>query len=106
MRPIVLISCVKSKRSHRCRAGDMYVSPLFQKMMAYAERLNPKGIFILSAKYGSLNPNDIIEPYEQTLKAMTAGERLAWAKNVIEELRKHSDLYTDHFVLLAGTAYR
>ena len=31
----------------------MYISPLFQKMMAYAERLNPKGIFILSAKYGS-----------------------------------------------------
>ena len=28
----------------------MYISPLFQKMMAYAERLNPKGIFILSAK--------------------------------------------------------
>ena len=43
----------------------MYISPLFQKMMAYAERLNPKGIFILSAKYGLLNPNDIIEPYER-----------------------------------------
>jgi len=28
----------------------MYISPLFQKMMAYAERLNPKSIFILSAK--------------------------------------------------------
>ena len=106
MRPIVLLSCVKSKRSHRCRAGDMYISPLFQKMMAYAERLNPKCIFILSAKYGLLNPNDIIEPYEQTLKAMKAGKRRAWAKSVIEELRKHSDLYTDHFVFLAGTAYR
>jgi Family of unknown function (DUF6884) len=35
----------------------MYISPLFQKMMAYAEGLNPKGIFILSAKYGLLNPN-------------------------------------------------
>jgi cytoplasmic iron level regulating protein YaaA (DUF328/UPF0246 family) len=74
--------------------------------MAYAERLNPKGIFILSAKYGLLNPNDIIEPYEHTLKAMKAGERRAWTKGVIEELRRHSDLYADHFVLLAGTAYR
>ena len=106
MRPIVLLSCVKSKRSHRCRAGDMYISPLFQKMMAYAESLNPKGIFILSAKYGLLNPNDIIEPYEQTLKAMKAAERRTWAKSVIEELREHSDLYNDHFVFLAGTAYR
>jgi hypothetical protein len=57
MPPIALLSCVKSKRSHRCRAADMYISPLFQKMMAYAEGLNPKGIFILSAKYGLLNPN-------------------------------------------------
>jgi hypothetical protein len=53
-----------------------------------------------------LNPNDIIEPYEQALKAMKAGERRAWAESVIEELRKHSDLYADDFVLLAGTAYR
>ena len=84
----------------------MYISPLFQKMMAYAERLNPKDIFILSAKYGLLNLNDIIEPYEQTLKAMKADERQTWAKSVIEELRKRSDLYNDQFVFLAGITYR
>ncbi len=44
---VVLLSCVKSKRSHRCKAGDMYVSPLFQKMMAYAQILEPRSIFIL-----------------------------------------------------------
>ena len=84
----------------------MYTSPLFQKGMAYAKMLNPKAIFILSAKYGLLKPNDTIEPYEQTLKAMKAGERRAWAKRVIEELGKHSDLYNDHFVFLAGASYR
>jgi cytoplasmic iron level regulating protein YaaA (DUF328/UPF0246 family) len=52
-------------------------------MMTYAERLNPKAIFILSAKYGLLNPNDIIEPYEQTLKMMKAGEGRALAKSVV-----------------------
>ncbi len=36
---VALLSCVKSKRAQRCRAGDMYISPLFQKMMAYAESL-------------------------------------------------------------------
>jgi cytoplasmic iron level regulating protein YaaA (DUF328/UPF0246 family) len=106
MRPIVLISCVKSKRSHRCKAGDMYTSPLFQKMMAYADRLKPKETFILSAKYGLLHPNDIIEPYERTLKEMKSSERLAWANRVIEQLRKHRDLSNDHFVFLAGAAYR
>ena len=53
---VVLLSCVKSKRARRCRAGDMYISPLFQKMMAYAESLRPNRIFILSAKYGLLAP--------------------------------------------------
>ena len=82
------------------------MSPLFQKTMAYAKSLNPKAIFILSAKYGLLKPNDVIEPYEQTLKAMKAGERRAWAQRVIGDLRQHSDLSNDHFVFLAGTAYR
>jgi hypothetical protein len=54
--PVVLLSCVKSKRATRCRAGDMYTSPLFQKMMAYAKSLHPKHVFILSAKYGLLDP--------------------------------------------------
>jgi hypothetical protein len=67
--PVVLLSCVKSKLTHCCRAGDMYTSPLFRKMMAYAESLRPKRIFILSAKYGLLRPDDLIEPYEQTLHA-------------------------------------
>lgn len=104
--PIVLLSCVKSKRDQRCRAADMYTSPLFQKMMAYAQSLKPRRIFILSAKYGLLSPEDTIEPYEQTLKTMKAGERRAWARGVLSALRQNCDLETDDFVFLAGDAYR
>ena len=81
--PIVLLSCVKFKRGQRCRAGEMYTSPLFQKMMAYAKSLNPKRIFILSARYGLLSPDDSIEHYEQTLKNMKTAERRLWAERVI-----------------------
>ena len=104
--PIVLLSCVKSKRDQRCRAADMYTSPLFQKMMAYSQSLKPKRILILSAKYGLLSPEDTIEPYEQTLKTMKAGERRAWAQGVLSALRQNCDLDTDDFVFLAGDAYR
>jgi hypothetical protein len=104
--PIVLVSCVKSKRDERCRASDMYTSPLFQKMMAYAESLKPKRIFILSAKYGLLSPDDMIEPYEQTLKKMKTAERRAWAQGVLSVLRQSCDLDADTFVFLAGDAYR
>lgn len=104
--PIVLVSCVKSKRGQRCRARDMYTSALFQKMMAYAKSLRPKCIFILSAKYGLLSLEDMIEPYEQTLKTMKMADRRAWAQDVLSALRQVSDLNADDFVFLAGDAYR
>jgi hypothetical protein len=104
--PVVMLSCVKSKRGQRCRAGDMYTSPLFQKMMVYAESLSPKRIFILSAKYGLISPDELIEPYEQTLKKMKAPERQQWAEKVLIALRQNSDLDFDEFVFLAGKPYR
>jgi cytoplasmic iron level regulating protein YaaA (DUF328/UPF0246 family) len=84
----------------------MYTSALFQKMMACAESLKPKRIFILSAKYGLLTPDDVIEPYEQTLKKMKTAERRLWAQKVISALRQSCDLDTDQFVFLAGKPYR
>jgi cytoplasmic iron level regulating protein YaaA (DUF328/UPF0246 family) len=87
-------------------AGDMYISPLFQKMMAYAHSLKPKRVFILSAKYGLLTPDDVIEPYEQTLKAMKSMERQSWAQSVLSALRQSCDVDADEFVFLVGAIYR
>jgi cytoplasmic iron level regulating protein YaaA (DUF328/UPF0246 family) len=104
--PIVLLSCVKLKRDHRCRAGDMYTGDLFHKMVTYAESLKPKRIFILAAKYGLLSPDDVIEPYELTLKKMKTAERRLWAQGVLAALRQSCDLDADQFVFLAGEPYR
>ena len=83
------------------------MSVLYSKRwMAYAQSLKPKGIFILSAKHGLLSPDDIIDPYQQTLKNMRSDEREKWSQSVIAELRKHWDLNTERFVFLAGVAYR
>ena len=103
---IFLLSCVKSKRNHSCSAKEMYVSPLFKKMLAVALKSQPKQIFILSAKYGLLKPDDVIKPYEMTLKTMSASERMAWSEKVLESLRDETDLTKDHFVFLAGQSYR
>ncbi|HRI76968.1 MAG TPA: hypothetical protein PLX33_08270 [Alphaproteobacteria bacterium] len=106
MNTIVCISCVKLKRQAQCAAKDMYVSPLFRGMFRYAQSLQPRKIFILSAEYGLLKPDDIIMPYEKTLKKMKAEERKDWAKKVLERLQQEADLEADHFIFLAGTAYR
>lgn len=103
---IVFISCVKSKRQTSCAAQDMYVSPLFKRMLKYARTLNPNKIFILSAEYGLLQLDDVINPYEKTLINMKVHERKIWANCVLEQLRKEADLQSDRFVILAGSLYR
>lgn len=105
-RPVVLISCVKSKRDIACKAKEMYTSTLFKKMMSYALSLEPKEIFILSAQYGLLALGDEISPYEKTLKTMGAQERRTWSKGVLAALCGQCNLREDQFIILAGKPYR
>ena len=77
---VVLISCVKRKVGHAAKAKDLYDSPRFRLSWEYANSLNPEKIFILSAKYHLLDPEKVIEPYDQTLNTMSRERRRAWAK--------------------------
>ena len=106
MKRIVLISCVKTKLDHPAKAKDLYISDLFSKNLAYAKKMKPNHIFILSAKYGLLRLDDRIAPYEKTLNQMPASERKAWSVGVISELRKYADLDQDEIIFLAGEKYR
>jgi hypothetical protein len=84
----------------------MYVSPLFNLMLRYAEELQPDSILILSAKHGLLEPDMEIDPYDVTLNDMPLSQVKEWAGRVIEQLGKLTDLANDHFVILASTKYR
>ncbi|MGO8705133.1 MAG: DUF6884 domain-containing protein [Candidatus Brocadiia bacterium] len=106
MKTFVLISCASKKLTHMAKAKDLYVSQLFKLSLAYAQSLSPNASFILSAKHGLIGLEAEIEPYEQTLLAMTASQRRAWADKVLQELRQQADIQADHFVLLAGRKYR
>jgi cytoplasmic iron level regulating protein YaaA (DUF328/UPF0246 family) len=106
MKKIVLISCVSKKRNITTNAKDLYISPLFIKNLQYAKLLNPNKIYILSAKFGLLNLIDKIKPYNLTLNNMKCSEIKAWAKSVLYELKKVSDIHNDKFIFLAGEKYR
>lgn len=103
---VILISCVKKKLNHRAKAKDLYVSSLFKKEFEYAKLLNPDKIFILSAKYGLLELDEEIEPYEKTLNKMSSNEIKEWANSVLNQLKKVSDLDNDEFIFFAGNNYR
>jgi hypothetical protein len=87
MADIALVACTKTKRQVATHASDLYVSPLFRKsFLAALDRC--KQVRILSAKYGLLNPGDIVAPYELTLKHMPGVDRAEWGARVTAELRK------------------
>lgn len=106
MRRVVLISCVSKKLETRAQAKNLYTSPLFRFAFAYANKLRPDAIFILSAKYGLVHPEKVTDPYNVTLNDMSSNKIRAWASLVVNQLRQHCDLQQDHFILLAGVNYR
>ncbi|MFH1307944.1 MAG: DUF6884 domain-containing protein [archaeon] len=103
---IVLIACASRKYSTKAKAKNLYISPLFKLGMKYAHTLNPDKIFILSAKYGLLNPETEIEPYNLTLNKMPKIQREIWAKEVLGKLGEESNIKNDEFIFLAGQRYR
>jgi len=106
MKKIVLISCVKKKLDHKAKAKDMYISTLFRYNLEYAYSLHADKIFILSAKYGLLELDKEIEPYEKTLNNMSSAEIKNWASSVSNQLNTVANLKEDKFIFLAGEKYR
>ena len=82
MKRIALLSCVSKKLDHPAPAAELYTSPLFRLSLAYARQLHPDAIHILSARYGLVDLDEVIVPYDVTLNTMPAAERRAWAQRV------------------------
>jgi hypothetical protein len=76
---------VKDKRSVPAAARDLYISALFRKERAYAER---SGLpwFILSAEHGLVSPDEWLAPYERYLPDTPSAFRQAWGMWVTERL--------------------
>lgn len=62
------VSCCKTKRKGFFKAKDLYISDLFKKSFSFC-LANYDFVYILSAKYGLLNPNDFIEIYSRKLRS-------------------------------------
>ncbi|MGL4987544.1 MAG: DUF6884 domain-containing protein [Treponemataceae bacterium] len=105
MKKIVLISCVSKKKEYKTKAQELYGSTLFKYSLSYGRSLNPDKIFILSALHGLVELDQEIEPYNVTLTNLAKKERVQWGKKVIEQLKNHSDIKNDTFIILAGKLY-
>lgn len=105
MKTIVLLSCVSRKKVGRRPACDLYTGPLFQNSWEYAKLLNPDFIHIMSAKYGLINYNELIETYDVTLNDMSKEDINIWSNKVLEDLKLKYDISDTKFIILAGKNY-
>ena len=103
---IIFISCVKLKQNKKCKAEDLYISSLFKKSLAYAKKLKPNKIFILSAKYGVLELKDMVEPYEVTLNKLSKQEKKKWAYSCLMQLKNKNVDFNEQCIFLCGKNYR
>lgn len=62
---IALVGCGKSKLDHAAPARQLYTGSLFVAASRWAAECD--GWFILSAKFGLLDPETVVEPYEVRL---------------------------------------
>ena len=65
VKKLAILGCTSRKQSFACSAEEMYsVSPLFRLQVEFVKKHYDFWL-ILSAKYGLLQPQDIIEPYNE-----------------------------------------
>ena len=64
---LVITSCTSTKLRYAAPAKNLYQGVLFRKIKKIVN-YNSFDFKILSAKYGILDSNDIIKPYEKELK--------------------------------------
>lgn len=84
----VFVGCCKEKLPHAAPARELYLSPLFRLSLRWAEANASEGCaFILSAKYGLVRPDAVIEPYDLRLEEFSAFEMDEWMHAVHYQYR-------------------
>ncbi len=105
MSTIGLVGCCRRKLAEAAPALELYTSPLFRLASLYCT-LSCHAWFILSARHGLVDPQQVLVPYDVTLHELGPAGRVAWALQVQEQLGKRGLLNAGHrFVLHAGRVY-
>lgn len=81
----VLIGCVSQKNQTAMPAKELYRSELFRRRRLWAEA-SGQPWWIVSAEYGLVHPDEVIEPYDTRILELPLAERHGLAKQVADEL--------------------
>jgi hypothetical protein len=87
---VAIIPCTNQKTTTPGKARDVWVGAHFQLILAHAEMFYDK-VLVMSYKYGFIDPDFEIEPYDIDIRTAKAADRLKWwfaVKKDIENLSK------------------
>ncbi len=105
-RRIGLVGCVKQKATDTRPARSLYTSTLFDGRRAYVEQTCDEW-WILSAAHGVVHPDQLLAPYDVTLRNAGRAERRAWTQQVLDQLDEHTRPgIGDVIEIHAGADYR
>ncbi|OIJ63866.1 DUF6884 domain-containing protein [Streptomyces mangrovisoli] len=95
---LVVIPCGSRKLSRPARAADMYVGSYHRACRRTAEALRPERLLILSARYGLVDLDDMIEPYDTAHGTARATTR----ERILRQARDRGIVRLDPVVALGG----
>lgn len=98
-----VVACGKLKLAHPAPAQDLYCSPLFRLSRRYVELTCDRWV-ILSALHFVVCPEEILEPYDLSLREFSAAARREWSASS-NNILMGAFPWTTEFVLLAGQEY-
>ena len=105
-RRIGLVGCVKKKVGVPRVAKDLYVSTLFVGRRSYVERSSDEW-WVLSAKHGLVHPDEVLAPYNVTLKDADRLARRSWSNQLLLVIDERiQPRRGDVFEIHAGAEYR
>ena len=104
---IIFIGCGKSKNTKKCKAESMYLGNYFKTCLEYAKFLKGPNdsIYILSANYGVLPLDTVIEPYNKTLNTFSESQYNEWLNIVKNQLNLMNISCFEKVMFLCGKNY-
>jgi hypothetical protein len=85
MKTIFIITCSSQKIKTESPARDLYLSERFILAKKLADEYADQW-FIISAKYGLLEPDQVVAPYDKNLKELSLQEYKLWSEKNIRKL--------------------
>lgn len=100
---VAVVGCSAIKADTPAHAREFYRSPLFKAALAYAEA-RTKHVVVVSAYYGIVQLDQVLQPYDLKLTALRKRDREDWGARTVDPLTRFNGT-PPILLLLCGEAY-